>query len=43
MDIQTSHLLSKLDRIDRSQRHHGEILRRILVALEGNRPIITAF
>ena len=38
MDIQTSHLLSKLDRIDRSQRHHSEMLRRILVAPEPTSP-----
>jgi hypothetical protein len=38
MDIQASHLLSKLDRIERAQRHYGEMLRRILVALEAKPP-----
>jgi hypothetical protein len=30
MDIQTSHLLSKLDRLIDIQRDHGEVLHRIL-------------
>jgi hypothetical protein len=34
MDIQTSHLLSKLDQLYKTQRDHGELLRQILAAVE---------
>jgi hypothetical protein len=34
MDIQTSHLLSKLDLLYKTQRDHGDLLRRILATAE---------